>query len=413
MEISGDPIAKLKHRLDDVLAGGDLDALLAALVLRTSYRDPAASPWAAAISDLCTSTSNASGTLRRPSEVAVLGCRLSLGSSPERAEEFHEAAVHELRRTACPPLPTAHDDDRILLGIAAGIGTLKPEQRPSLAPALQGDKAGTDRAIVEIWAQSLADGYPQFNPSLAREAIPWLTVSRGQAAGQEGADISGFWLASRLLSTPADWQDAELQRMVNRCADGRTSALGWVVDADLLRPLDIAFLFDALSSAPAERLVRQSALHGVLAVVDSFSAAASVLEHRQRSRPPLEITDEYDVQDLFRALALPVVPDIEPEDPAPKVATKSSRLDFTSKRSRIGFEMKHVKGPAHVEKVRDEILIDEATFYMHPYVDTVVAFIYDPNRYVSLDRRTSIEDDLSGTITIDGRSVQYFVRIRG
>jgi len=50
---------------------------------------------------------------------------------------------------------------------------------------------------------------------------------------------------------------------------------------------------------------------------------------------------------------------------------------------------------------------------MHPYVDTVVAFIYDPNRYVSLDRRTSIEDDLSGTITIDGRSVHYFVRIRG
>lgn len=413
MEISGDPIARLKHRLDDVLAGGDLDALLAAIILRTSYRDPAASPWEPAISDLCTSTSNVVGTLRRPSEVAMLGCRLSLGSSLERADDFHKAAVHELRRAACPPLPTAHDDDRILLGIAAGIGALKPEQRPPLGPALLGRKAGADRAIVEIWAQSLAGGYLQFQPLLAREALPWLTVDGGQVAAQEGAGITRFWLASRLLNTPADWQDAELQRMADRCADGRTSTLGWVADADLLRPLDIALLFDALSSAPAERFARQSALHGVLAVIDSFPAAASVLENRQRSRPPLKITDEYDVQDLFRALALSIVPDIEPEDPSPKVATKSSRLDFTSKRSRIGFEMKHVKGPAHIEKVRDEILIDEATFYMHPYVDTVVAFIYDPNRYVSLDRRTSIEDDLSGTITIDGRSVQHFVRIRG
>lgn len=403
---AADLLLRLQERLGQILEAEDLDALLAALVLRTMYRDPASSPWEPAISRLAVIGDGA--VPRRPSEVALLGCRIALGFAPRGTDQFRELAGRELHRPACPPLATAHDDDRILLGIAAGIGALPPDQRSNLGPVLEGSRAGAERAILELWARSLATGDAGFDPALVQEATGWL------AAGAIGdGSIARFWMATRLLGTPHGWNDTDLQRLEDCCADGRTSAAVWASDVDLLRPLDVALLFDALSSAPAERFARQSALHGVLAVIDCFSASASVLLRRQRNRTPLEITDEYDVQDLFRALALPVVPDIEPEDPASKIATKSSRLDFTSKRSRIGFEMKHIRKPSDFDKVREEILIDEATFHTHPYVETVVAFIFDPGQHVPPDRRVSIENDLSRVVTIDGRSVHHVVRIRG
>jgi hypothetical protein len=180
----------------------------------------------------------------------------------------------------------------------------------------------------------------------------------------------------------------------------------------VLDALDAAMLLDALSASPAGQLVRRSALDGVLAVVDHFAASAGVLANRQRGRTPLTIQDEYDVQDLFYALVLPLVPDMVPEDPAPKVAGKSTRLDFTSKTVRLGIELKHVKSASHATNVREELLLDERTYQEHPYVDTVVAFVHDPAGHIARSARTSFEADLSTTVTVNGRSVRYIVRVR-
>jgi hypothetical protein len=73
------------------------------------------------------------------------------------------------------------------------------------------------------------------------------------------------------------------------------------------------------------------------------------------------------------ALALPVVPDLTEEDPAPKIAGRGCRLDFSSKASRLGFELKHVKSPAHAKAVREEVLVDERTYQEHPYVGRPLA----------------------------------------
>ncbi len=148
-------------------------------------------------------------------------------------------------------------------------------------------------------------------------------------------------------------------------------------------------------------------------MIDSFPASAGILAARARKRPPFEINDEYDVQDLFNALVRPGVPDIVPEDPTPKLAGKGSRLDFTSKATRLGFEVKHVKSAGHATTVREEILIDEASYLEHPYVDSVVAFIWDPHRYMPDAARFVFERDLSQTVNVQGRTVQYIVRVRG
>jgi hypothetical protein len=175
---------------------------------------------------------------------------------------------------------------------------------------------------------------------------------------------------------------------------------------------DAALIIDAESFSPAARLSRRAALDGVLAVVDSFPTCAGVLARRQRKKPAFEIHDEYDVQDLFYALVLPVVPDMVPEDPASKIAGKASRIDFTSKSTGLGVESKHLKGSGDATRVREEILIDEMTYQEHPYLHTVVVHVNDPQEYIPLSARPAFEADLSTTVTLGGRTIRYIVRVQ-
>ncbi len=172
-------------------------------------------------------------------------------------------------------------------------------------------------------------------------------------------------------------------------------------------------LIDAMAWSPQTALTTRSALENVLGVIDAFPSCASILATRQRNRAPFVISDEYDVQDLFYALVRPTVTDIVPEDTTPKLAGRWSRLDFTSKATRLGFEVKHVKSSNHAGTVRDEVLVDEATYQEHPYIDTVVVFISDPAGHIALAARPAFERDLSQSVTVQGRTVRYIVRVRG
>jgi hypothetical protein len=136
------------------------------------------------------------------------------------------------------------------------------------------------------------------------------------------------------------------------------------------------------------------------------------LARRRRKKPAFEIHDEYDIQDLFYALVLPVVPDMVPEDPASKIAGKGSRIDFTSKSTGLGVESKHLKSSGDATRVREEILIDEMTYQEHPYLHTVVVHVHDPHEFILLSARPSFEADLSTTVTLGGRTIRYIVRVR-
>ena len=224
--------------------------------------------------------------------------------------------------------------------------------------------------------------------------------------------VALYWLATRLLE--ANWQptDKDLNTLKQFIAEGARAALTLIGDG-VLPPLDAAMLLDALTWSPPEALARRTALEYVLDIIDAFPTSAAILAQRARQRPPFVIDDEYDVQDLFHALVHPGVPDIVPEDTTSKLAGRWSRLDFTSKATRLGFEIKHVKSAGHATAVRNEILVDEATYQEHPYIDTVVAFISDPNHHIPQASRPAFERDLSQAVTMNGRTVHYIVRVRG
>ena len=396
-------VGALTTELREVIRRGDLDGHVAALIIATGFRDWRSSPWDEPIRQMLDQAYDAT---TRPQDVAIHGVRSFFRG--EASGEYQAMVVRELARKPLPPAVTMRDDDRVLLGIAAGIGTSPPEQRTGLRD-VAGVTAGSVRSdVLRLWAAILADGRVTLSGVDARAALRLIHDARPLTHDDR---VALLWLIGRVLDSHWTPDDEALAKLEPLRRDLRRSLVG--VAASELLPLSIAMLIDASAAAPSERLMRASVLDLVLAIVDGFTASASVVANRYAKRAPFLITDEYDVQDLFRALVLPHLPDCEPEDPTPKHAGKSSRLDFVSRRAQMGFEMKFVRSQRHAGEVRGEILLDEATYHAHPHVHEVVALIYDPNRHISEASRPVLERDLSTTVTVGGRTVTYHVRVRG
>lgn len=409
--------AALWPPIHDALLRQDLEGHLAALIFRTGFRTAtdAAAPWASMISDLLSTDVVARDAPRHISDVAMLGVRLALGSDATRAPEYRELARRELARAPLPPAACLRDDERLLLGVAAGIGAAAPDVAGELISVLRAREhtTSTGQVCIDLWAEVLATGARCLSPETAKRGYQQLkTRMTASNINTEHDQIAAFWLATRLLDASWNPTDEQLDHLAEIIHDSKRAIRAALLSGRVSPGLDAILLFDGLIASPADRFTRRSALDGILTAIDAFPKSATVLSSRSRSRPPFEIADEYDVQDLFHALVLPAVPDITPEDPAPKIAGHASRLDFTSKSTRIGFEIKHVKGKSHVPTIREELLLDERTYHEHPYVDCVVAFVWDPKTHIALHERVAFEADLSQTVTVADRTVRYVVRVR-
>lgn len=417
---AGGSSADLWELVNEAVASSDLEGHLAVYILQSGLRDASGTAVSPAWSKLLDALNASSGRvpnapLRNPHDVASLGVRLALGFDGSRAGEYPDLARRELARSPLPPAPCVHDNEKVLLGVAAGIGVAARTLSGDLAKLLaKPERSVTLRqGCIDLFAATIASGRTRLEAEMARRAFTLLIApDAGRGSSSPEDYLAAFWLACRLLE--AEWQptDAQLRSLDDYLADARRSVAHLVSTGQVRSAIDAAFALDASAASPATRLARQSALEGVLAIVESFKASAGVLRNRHANRTPFKIKDEYDVQDLFHALVLPIVPDMVPEDPASKIANKSSRLDFTSKSTGLGIELKHLKSKGDADRVRNEILVDEATYQAHPYVDTVVAFVHDPDGHIAMSARKSFEADLSQNVNIGGRTVRYIVRVR-
>lgn len=373
------------------------------------------SRWATQVRDLLLSNPVPSGCSLRTQDVSTIGIRIALGGGSQWLGDYPALATRELAREPLPPAVRIHEDERLLLGLAAGVGAAAPAVAQTLIKMLQlREHLTTYRGMcLDLWAESLALGSTRLTSVLADRAMRIFREPAGQRLPVTDDDrIALFWLATRLLE--AAWQptNEDLIALESVIAEGRRAAL-MNAGARVLTPFDAAMYIDAMTWSPPASLARRTALEYVLGIIDTFPTCADILAKRARGHTPFVISDEYDVQDLFHALARPAVPDLIPEDTTPKLAGKWSRLDFTSKAARLGIEVKHVKSVSHAATVREELLVDEATYHEHPYIDTVVAFVSDPHQHIPTASRLTFERDLSQAVTVNGRTVQYVVRVRG
>ena len=151
------------------------------------------------------------------------------------------------------------------------------------------------------------------------------------------------------------------------------------------------------NNAVREKDPQADALEKIALIVKRFHIVARQLRQRHNNRATLKIDDEYDAQDLFHALLRLFFDDIRDEEWTPSYAGGASRIDFLLKQEQVLVEIKMTRQGLTKEKdVGDQLIIDSERYRVHPDCKMLVAFVYDPQEYLSNPR--GVERDLTKTI---------------
>lgn len=127
---------------------------------------------------------------------------------------------------------------------------------------------------------------------------------------------------------------------------------------------------------------KESSLEWIIGILERFPSFCRQLVERYNGRAKFEINDEYDVQDLVHALLRLNFDDVRDEEASPSYAGASSRQDFLLKKEKIVIEVKKTRKNLDARKISEELLIDMARYREHPDCDTLICFVYDPDRWV-------------------------------
>ena len=137
----------------------------------------------------------------------------------------------------------------------------------------------------------------------------------------------------------------------------------------------------------------ESSLDSLMRLISKFHLVVKQLRHRYNSRQTLDISDEYDVQDLLHSLLYLYFDDIRSEEWTPSYAGKCSRQDFLLKKENIVIEVKKTRNGLSEKEIGDQLIIDIARYKSHPECKILVCFVYDPEERIL--NPVGIENDLT------------------
>jgi len=126
-------------------------------------------------------------------------------------------------------------------------------------------------------------------------------------------------------------------------------------------------------------------------ILEMFVESAHILNSREANRPAFHLEQELDVRDLLYAIIKGIFPDTRIEEFTPKLAGKSKRIDVVIPKLFTVIEVKFVRTKQHASKVADELMIDFESYHNHQHCKTLIAFVWDPNHYIS-DRHNFIKE---------------------
>jgi hypothetical protein len=168
--------------------------------------------------------------------------------------------------------------------------------------------------------------------------------------------------------------------------------------------ITLADQLDTFGDAP----IAQPPLQRIEELCQRFHTVARQLRSRHANRPTLEVTDEYDVQDLLHALLKIDFDDVREEEYSPSYAGKASRLDFLLKKEQLVVEVKKSRAGLGAAEVGSQLIDDIARYQAHPDCRMLVCFVYDPEGLIGNPR--GIERDLSRDEGAGPFSVRVFIR---
>ena len=114
-------------------------------------------------------------------------------------------------------------------------------------------------------------------------------------------------------------------------------------------------------------------------VFSKFHPIVRKLRQRYNGGDTLDVSNEYDVQDLLAALLVLYFDDIRPEEWTPSYAGKSARMDFLLKVEKLVVETKMTRKGLADKEIGDQLIVDIERYKGHPDCDTLICFIYDPD----------------------------------
>lgn len=130
-------------------------------------------------------------------------------------------------------------------------------------------------------------------------------------------------------------------------------------------------------------------------ILPRFHKFVRQLKNRHDKRDSINVTDEYDVQDLLHAILKLHFDDVRPEENMPSYAGSSSRVDFALKKENILIEVKKTRTNLRDKELGKQLISDIAHYSANPDYKTLVCFIYDPDELI--DNPEGLERDLSRT----------------
>ena len=131
----------------------------------------------------------------------------------------------------------------------------------------------------------------------------------------------------------------------------------------------------------------------VLALADRFLLVQRALRRRHSGRSTIEINDEYDAQDLLRALLVQFFDDVRDEEWAPSYAGGASRIDFLLPQKRLAVELKWMRQTLTARGLGEELLVDRQKYQVHPGVGHLVCIVFDYDGQLPNPR--GMEEDLA------------------
>ena len=129
----------------------------------------------------------------------------------------------------------------------------------------------------------------------------------------------------------------------------------------------------------------------VMHIFNKFHLIAKQLEKRYENRETIIIKDEYDVQDLLRAILYLHFDSVHEEEYNPQYAGKRSRIDFLLRFEHVGIEAKKIRDHKHAKKVKEEIIYDKEYYSKNEKISDLYFFIYDPD-FLITERYDLIND---------------------
>lgn len=217
------------------------------------------------------------------------------------------------------------------------------------------------------------------NPEMALTAIP-DAAARARVVEYNSWSVSEGQADTQYC--PAAFLGPQIEELVCSIVPGRHEILGVSYTAD-----------------------RRFLLREVLELLPSARAAAG--EHGGYSFP---LENEAHVRTLIFLVLKCIFPDARLEDPSPKDAGSSRRIDIVLPSLSVALEVKFVRNAPHARTVAAELKVDIESYHAHPSCKTLVAFVWDPLHRLP-DRQNFIAD-LEGPRTKAGKTFSVEIVVK-